>query len=255
MEGDPGAKLAETGKRWPLVFASYGPWPKSKDIAFDQSSRSSFDARVEKLANAVGVTLGLECGVRHELFNFKMKAASKTNDSAGDGTTTATVLAREIMKLGLSSVTSGANSVSIKKGIDKIIDPGYISRQLVTNPEKLLVDFENAKVLVTDQKISTIKEIIPLLEKTTQLRAPLLIIAEVVNKLRHDHCDFNCAQFQAKDLGLLIENVSVEQLGTARKITISQNSTTLIADAASEDEIQARIAQLKRELAEMGLDL
>lgn len=280
------------------------------------------------------------------------EVASKTNDSAGDGTTTASVLAREIIKLGLLSVTSGANPVSVKKGIDKTvqklveelekkarpvkgrgdieavatisagndefvgnmiadaidrvgpdgvlsiessssfettvdveegmeIDRGYISPQFVTNLEKLIVEFENAKVLVTDQKISTIKETIPLLEKVTQLRAPLLIIAEdvtgealatlVVNKLRgilnvaaikapgfgerrkailQDIAIMTGAEFQAKDLGLLIESVSVEQLGTARKVTISQNSTTIISDAATKDEIQSRIAQLKKELAE-----
>lgn len=352
----------------------------AKDIAFDQNSRSSLQAGVEKLANAVGVTLGprgrnvvldeygapkvvndgvtiaraIELADPMENAGAALirEVASKTNDSAGDGTTTASVLAREIIKLGLLSVTSGANPVSIKKGIDKTvsglveelekkarpvkgrndikaiatisagndefigtmiadaidkvgpdgvlsiessssfettvdveegmeIDRGYISPQFVTNPEKLLVEFEDAKVLVTDQKISTIKEIIPLLEKTTQLRAPLLIIAEdvtgealatlVVNKLRgilnvaaikapgfgerrkallQDIAIVTGAEFQAKDLGLLIENVSVEQLGTARKITIAQTSTTIIADAASKDEIQARIAQLKKELAE-----
>ncbi|KAG6508373.1 ruBisCO large subunit-binding protein subunit alpha [Zingiber officinale] len=352
----------------------------AKDIAFDQSSRSSLQAGVEKLANAVGVTLGprgrnvvldeygapkvvndgvtiaraIELADPMENAGAALirEVASKTNDSAGDGTTTASVLAREIIKLGLLSVTSGANPVSIKKGIDKTvnglveelekkarpvkgradikavatisagndefigtmiadaidkvgpdgvlsiessssfettveveegmeIDRGYISPQFVTNPEKLLVEFENAKVLVTDQKISTIKEIVPLLEKTTQMRAPLLIIAEditgealatlVVNKLRgilnvaaikapgfgerrkallQDIAIVTGAEFQAKDLGLLIENVSVEQLGTARKITIAQSSTTLIAEAASKDEIQARIAQLKKELAE-----
>ncbi|CAD5197002.1 ruBisCO large subunit-binding protein subunit alpha [Musa acuminata AAA Group] len=352
----------------------------AKDIAFDQNSRSSLQAGVEKLANAVGVTLGprgrnvvldeygapkvvndgvtiaraIELADPMENAGAALirEVASKTNDSAGDGTTTASVLAREIIKLGLLSVTSGANPVSIKKGIDKTvsglveelekkarpvkgrndikaiatisagndefigtmiadaidkvgpdgvlsiessssfettvdveegmeIDRGYISPQFVTNPEKLLVEFEDAKVLVTDQKISTIKEIIPLLEKTTQLRTPLLIIAEdvtgealatlVVNKLRgilnvaaikapgfgerrkallQDIAIVTGAEFQAKDLGLLIENVSVEQLGTARKITIAQTSTTIIADAASKDEIQARIAQLKKELAE-----
>ncbi|KAJ9699256.1 hypothetical protein PVL29_008044 [Vitis rotundifolia] len=280
------------------------------------------------------------------------EVASKTNDSAGDGTTTASVLAREIIKLGLLSVTSGANPVSIKKGIDKTvhelvkelekkarpveggddikavatisagndeligsmiadainkvgpdgvlsiessssfettvdveegmeIDRGYISPQFVTNPEKLIAEFENARVLVTDQKISTIKDIIPLLEKTTQLRSPLLIVAEdvtgealatlVVNKLRgilnvaaikapgfgerrkallQDIAIMTGAEFQASDLGLLIENTSVEQLGLARKVTITKDSTTIIADAASKDEIQARVAQIKKELAE-----
>ncbi|KAJ8510744.1 hypothetical protein OPV22_001178 [Ensete ventricosum] len=352
----------------------------AKDIAFDQSSRSSLQSGVEKLANAVGVTLGprgrnvvldeygapkvvndgvtlaraIELADPMENAGAALirEVASKTNDSAGDGTTTASVLAREIIKLGLLSFTSGANPVSIKKGIDKTvndlveelekkarpvkgrsdikaiasisagndefigtmiadaidkvgpdgvlsiessssfetavdveegmeIDRGYVSPHFVTNPEKLLVEFENAKVLVTDHKISTIKEIIPLLEKTTQLRAPLLIIAVdvtgealatlVVNKLRgilnvaaikapsfgerrkaflQDIAIVTGAEFQAKDLGLLIENVPVEQLGTARKITVSQASTTIIADAASKDEIQARIAQLKKELAE-----
>ncbi|KAM1653322.1 hypothetical protein ACFX15_005535 [Malus domestica] len=258
------------------------------------------------------------------------EVASKTNDSAGDGTTTASIPTREIIKLGLLSVTSGANPVSIKKGIEKTvqglvdelenksrpvkgrddveavasisagndeqigtmiadvidkvgfdgvlsiessssfetsveveegieIDRGYISPQFVTNPEKL--------------KISAIKDIIPLLEKTTQLRALLLIIAEdvsrealatrVVNKLRgilnvaaikapgfgerrkallQDITILTGAEFQASDLSLLVENTLVEQLGLARKVTISKDSTTIITDAASKDELQARIA-------------
>ncbi|MBA0807363.1 hypothetical protein Gohar_023171, partial [Gossypium harknessii] len=280
------------------------------------------------------------------------EVASKTNDSAGDGTTTASVLAREIIKLGLLSVTSGANPVSVKRGIDKTvqglveelekkarpvkgrddikavasvssgnddligtmiadaidkvgpdgvlsiessssfettvdveegmeIDRGYISPQFVTNPEKSVCEFENARVLVTDQKISAIKDIIPLLEKTTQLRSPLLIIAEdvsgealatlVVNKLRgilnvaaikapgfgerrkallQDIAILTGAEFQASDLGLLVENTSVEQLGIARKVIITKDSTQLIAEAASKDEIQTRVAQLKKELAQ-----
>ncbi|GJN36904.1 hypothetical protein PR202_gb25842 [Eleusine coracana subsp. coracana] len=358
---------------------------EAKEIAFDQKSRAALQAGVEKLANAVGVTLGprgrnvvldeygapkvVNDGVTIaraiELYDPMENAgaalirevASKTNDSAGDGTTTASVLAREIIKLGLLSVTSGANPVSLKKGIDKTvqgiieelekkarpvkgggdikegnttnlefilftavasisagndeligsmiadaidkvgpdgvlsiessssfettIDRGYISPQFVTNLEKSIVEFENAKVLITDQKITTIKEIIPLLEKTTQLRAPLFIIAEditgealatlVVNKLRgilnvaaikapsfgerrkavlQDIAIVTGAEFLAKDLGLLVENATVDQLGTARKVTIHQTTTTLIADAASKDEIQARVAQLKKELSE-----
>eukprot|EP00262_Sarcandra_glabra_P011364 TRINITY_DN2726_c0_g1_i1.p1 TRINITY_DN2726_c0_g1~~TRINITY_DN2726_c0_g1_i1.p1 ORF type:complete len:343 (+),score=87.65 TRINITY_DN2726_c0_g1_i1:147-1175(+) len=266
---------------------------KVKEIAFDQESRRSLQAGIDKLADAVGVTLGPRGRnvVLDEFGNPKVvndgvtiaraieladamenagaalirEVASKTNDSAGDGTTTASVLAREIIKLGLLTVTSGANPVSIKKGIDKTvqglvselekrarpiegrddikavasisagndefigtmiadaidkvgpdgvlsiessssfettvdveegmeIDRGYLSPQFITNQEKMIAEFENARVLVTDQKISTIKDIIPLLEKTTQLRAPLLIVAEdvtgealatlVVNKLR-----------------------------------------------------------------------
>ncbi|XP_071690368.1 ruBisCO large subunit-binding protein subunit alpha-like [Rutidosis leptorrhynchoides] len=352
----------------------------AKDIAFDQQSRAAMQAGIDKLADVVGLTLGprgrnvvldeygspkvvndgvtiaraieLPDAMENAGAALIREVASRTNDSAGDGTTTASVLAREIIKLGLLSVTSGANPVSLKKGIDKTvtglieelekrarpvkgrddiraiasisagnddiigtmiadaidkvgpdgvlsiessssfettvdveegmeIDRGYISPQFVTNPEKLLVEFENAKVLVTDQKISSIKDIIPLLEKTTQLRAPLLIIAEditgealatlVVNKLRgilnvaaikapgfgerrkallQDIAIVTGAEYQASDLGLLIEGTTVEALGTARKITISKDSTTIIADAASKDEIQSRIAQIKKELSE-----
>ncbi|CAM0907988.1 unnamed protein product [Alopecurus aequalis] len=347
----------------------------AKEIAFDQKSRAALQAGVEKLANAVGVTLGprgrnvvldeygspkvVNDGVTIaraiELANPMENAgaalirevASKTNDSAGDGTTTACVLAREIIKLGILSVTSGANPVSLKKGIDKTvqglllelenkarpvkgsgdiravasisagndeligamiadaidkvgpdgvlsiessssfettvdveegmeIDRGYISPQFVTNLEKSIVEFENARVLITDQKITSIKEIIPLLEQTTQLRCPLFIIAEditgealatlVVNKLRgiiqvaaikapsfgerRKAVLQDIAIVTAKDLGLLVENATVEQLGAARKITVHQTTTTLIADAASKDEIQARVAQLKKELNE-----
>ncbi|XP_042511897.1 ruBisCO large subunit-binding protein subunit alpha [Macadamia integrifolia] len=353
---------------------------RAKEIAFDQGSRTALQAGIDKLADAVGVTLGPRGRnvVLDEFGNPKVvndgvtiaraieladamenagaalirEVASKTNDSAGDGTTTASVLAREIIKLGLLNVTSGANPVSIKKGIDKTvqglveelekkaravkgsddikavasisagndevigtmiadaidkvgsdgvlsiessssfettvdveegmeIDRGYISPQFVTNPEKMIAEFENARILVTDQKISAIKDIIPLLEKTTQLRSPLLIIAEdvtgealatlVVNKLRgilnvaavkapsfgerrkallQDIAILTGAEFQASDLGLLIESTSVEQLGIARKVTITKESTTIIADAATKDEIQARIAQIKRELSE-----
>ncbi|OMO91559.1 Chaperonin Cpn60 [Corchorus olitorius] len=352
----------------------------AKEIAFDQSSRTAMQAGIDKLADAVGLTLGprgrnvvldefgspkvvndgvtiaraIELADPMENAGAALirEVASKTNDSAGDGTTTASVLARELIKLGLLSVTSGANPVSLKRGIDKTvqglveelekkarpvkgrddikavasisagnddligtmiadaidkvgpdgvlsiessssfettvdveegmeIDRGYISPQFVTNPEKLICEFENARVLITDQKISAIKDIIPLLEKTTQLRSPLLIIAEdvtgealatlVVNKLRgiinvcaikapgfgerrkallQDIAIVTGAEFQASDLGLLVENTTVEQLGIARKVVISKDSTQLIADAASKDEIQARVAQLKKELAE-----
>ncbi|KAD5803407.1 hypothetical protein E3N88_14767 [Mikania micrantha] len=352
----------------------------AKDIEFDQRSRAAMQAGIDKLADVVGLTLGprgrnvvldeygspkvvndgvtiaraieLPDPMENAGAALIREVASRTNDSAGDGTTTASVLAREIIKLGLLSVTSGANPVSLKKGIDKTvaglieelekrarpvkgredikaiasisagnddiigtmiadaidkvgpdgvlsiessssfettvdveegmeIDRGYISPQFVTNPEKLLVEFENARVLITDQKISLIKDIIPILEQTTQLRAPLLIIAEditgealatlVVNKLRgiinvaaikapsfgerrkaflQDIAIVTGAEYLAGDMGLLVENASVDQLGTARKITVTKDSTTIIADAATKDEIQSRIAQIKKELFE-----
>ncbi|CAI5535369.1 unnamed protein product [Closterium sp. Naga37s-1] len=161
------------------------------------------------------------------------------------------------------------------------IDRGYISPQFATNTEKMLVEFDNARVLVTDQKITAIKDIIPVLERTSQLSAPLLIIAEdvsgealatlVVNKLRavlqvaaikapgfgerrkallQDIAIVTGAEFMASDLGLKVEGATADQLGVARKVTISSSSTTLIADSATKDEIAARVAQIKRELQE-----
>jgi chaperonin GroL len=181
--------------------------------------------------------------------------------------------------LSIESSSSFETTVDVEEGME--IDRGYVSPQFVTNNEKLTVEFENARILVTDQKITAIKDILPVLEKTTQLSAPLVIIAEdvsgealatlVVNKLRgvlqvaaikapgfgerrkallQDIAILTGAEFLANDLGLRVEEAGVEQLGIARKITITNNSTTLIADAASKDEIQARIAQIKKELAE-----
>lgn len=353
---------------------------EAKEIVFDQSSRSALQAGIDKLADAVGVTLGPRGRnvVLDEFGSPKVindgvtiaraielpdpmenagaalirEVASKTNDSAGDGTTTASVLARALIHLGLLNVTSGANPIAVKKGIDKTvaalveeltkksrpvkgredikavasisagndesigtmiadaidkvgpdgvlsiessssfetsiqveegmeIDRGYISPQFVTNLEKLTVDYDNARVLVTDQKLATIKDILPVLEKITQLRAPLLIIAEdvsgealatlVVNKLRgilnaaavkapsfgerrkallQDIAIVTGAEFIASELGLKVENATVDMLGHARKVRITNNSSTIIADAATKDEIQARIAQLKKELSE-----
>ncbi|GFS30922.1 chaperonin-60alpha [Actinidia rufa] len=346
----------------------------AKEIAFDQSSRAALQAGIDKLADAVGLTLGprgrnvvldefgtpkvvndgvtiaraieLADAMENAGAALIREVASKTNDSAGDGTTTASILAREIIKLGLLSVTSGANPVSIKKGIDKTvqglveelekkarpikgrddikaiasisagndeiigtmiadaidkvgpdgvlsiessssfettvdveegmeIDRGYISPQFVTNPEKLTVEFENARVLVTDQKISAIKDIIPLLEKTTQLRAPLLIVAEdvtgealatlVVNKLRgilnvaaikapgfgerrkallQDIAIVTGAEFQASDLGMLLEkyhNSVYDSEKLAERIAkLSGGVAVVKVGAATETELEDR---------------
>ncbi|KAH7862131.1 hypothetical protein Vadar_000436 [Vaccinium darrowii] len=324
----------------------------AKDIAFDQHSRAALQAGIDKLADAVGLTLGprgrnvvldefgtpkvvndgvtiaraieLPDAMENAGAALIREVASKTNDSAvsikkgidktvqalvvelekqarpvkgrddikaiasisaGNDEIIGTMIADAIDKVGpdgvlsIESSSSFETTVDVEEGME--IDRGYISPQFVTNPEKLIVEFENARVLVTDQKISSIKDIIPLLEKTTQLRAPLLIIAEditgealatlVVNKLRgilnvaaikapgfgerrkallQDIAIVTGAEFQATDLGLLIENTTVEQLGLARKVTISKDSTTIIADSASKDEIQARIAQIKKELFE-----
>lgn len=278
--------------------------------------------------------------------------ATKMNDLAGDGTTTAIVLARAMIKSGMLAVAFGANPVSLKKGMDKTvkelvkvlkkksvpvrgrddikavatissgndefvgnliaeaiekigpdgvisiessssfetsviieegmkIDKGYMSPHFITNHDKSIVEFDNAKVLVTDQKISTVKEIVPLLEKTTQLSVPLLIIAEdisrqvletlVMNKMQgllnvavvkcpgflegkkallQDIALMTGADFLSGDLGLMLECATSDQLGIARKVTITSNSTTVVADPTTKAEIQARILQIKKDLAE-----
>ncbi|MFQ6636221.1 hypothetical protein Gotur_012459 [Gossypium turneri] len=161
------------------------------------------------------------------------------------------------------------------------IDKGYMSPQFITNQDKSLVELDNAKVLVTDQKISTVKEIVPLLEKTTQLSVPLLIFAEdiskqvletlVVNKMQgvinvvvvkcpgfgegkkallQDIALMTGADFLSGNFGMMLAAATSDQLGVAQKVTITSNSTTIVADPSTKAEIQARIMQIKKDLTE-----
>ncbi|KAL2494104.1 Chaperonin 60 subunit alpha 2 [Forsythia ovata] len=362
-------------KKKPLVVKA-GP----KRIAFDRECREGLLSGINKLADAVSVTLGprgrnvvllesetlkvindgvtiaraieLSDAIENTGAILIQEVATKTNNSAGDGTTTAIVLAREMVRAGLLAITYGANPVSLKRGMDKTvkelirilkeksyavkgiddikavasisagndvfvgdliaetvnkigpdgvisiesssssetsvlieegmkIDKGYMSPHFITNKDKSIVEFENARVLVTDQKISTVKEIVPLLEKTTQLSVPLLIIAEdissqvletlVVNKMRgtinvavvkcpgfgdgkkailQDIALLTGADFLSGDLGLTLESATSDQLGIARKVTVTNSSTTIVADPTTKAEIQARIMQIKKDLAE-----
>lgn len=353
----------------------------TKDIIFDNASRSRLQDGINKVAEAVGVTLGprgrnvvleqsygvpqvindgvsiaraieLEDPVENAGAQLIKEVAGRTNDSAGDGTTTAAVLARDLIKYGLQAVSSGANPVSIKKGIDKtctflvarlkenarpvkgsediknvasisagndlaigqmiadaldkvgadgvlsieasntmetvvevqegmLIDRGFVSREMITNPERLVVEYDNARILITDQKLESIKDVMGILEVTSKASVPLVIIAEdvtgdalaclIVNKLRgivnvaaikapgfgerrkallQDIAIVTGAEYVAKDLGMSAEQATLEQLGTARKITIRATETTIIADAANREEIDIRVAQIKKELEE-----
>lgn len=181
--------------------------------------------------------------------------------------------------LAIESGNSLETTVEVQEGME--IDRGYISPQFVTNNERMLVEYENALVLVTDMKIESVKDIIPVLEQVTRVNRPLLIVAEdvtgealatlVVNKLRgiisvcaikapgfgerrkallQDIAIVTGAEFVARDLGMKVEGTTLEQLGVARKISVANTTCTLIADAANKDEIRARIAQIKKELAE-----
>ncbi|KAD6454196.1 hypothetical protein E3N88_08902 [Mikania micrantha] len=359
----------------------------AKRVCFDKDCRERLVAGIDKLADAVSVTLGpkgrnvvlsesgslkvindgvsiakaieLPDAIENAGAVLIQEVATKTNDLAGDGTTTAIVLSREMIKSGLLAVSFGANPISLKKGmertvielievlkrkaipvskrddikaiasisagndefvgnliaeaIEKIgndgiisiesssssetsvlveegmkarmlslqIDKGYMSPHFVTNNNNLSVEFENPKILITDQKISSVKEIVPLLEKSTQLSVPLLIFAEdismsvletlIVNKnqgtlkvavvkcpgvgdrkkaLLQDIALMTGADFLSGDLGLSLESATSDQLGIARKVTITSSSTTIVADPSMKAEIQARISQIKKNLSE-----
>jgi len=353
----------------------------ARDIGYDVPARQQMQQGIEKLADAVGITLGprgrnvvlAESGSNPQVVNDGVtiaraielddpvenagaqlinEVAGKTNDTAGDGTTTACILARELIRHGLRAVASGSNPVAIRRGIERTanelcktledqavqidsdndiravatisagnnsevgdmiadaiskvgpdgvlsvetssgfetfveveegmaIDRGYISPQFVTNNERLEVEYENALVLITDEKLETAKDVIPILEKVSEQNRPLLLIAEdvtgealstlVVNKLRgivnvcavkapgfgerrksllQDIAIVTGGTFLAKDLNLSPSTSELDQLGTARKVSVGNSNTTLIADSGSKEDIDARVSQLKKELAE-----
>ncbi|KAI4332572.1 hypothetical protein L6164_017469 [Bauhinia variegata] len=364
----------------PKFFKSFVVYAGSKKISFGKDCREALQTGIDKLADAVSLTVGpkgrnviLSESEKLKVINdgvtiaqsieladatenagamLIQEVASKMNDLAGDGTSTAIILARAMVKSGLLAVTFGANPISLKKGMEKTvkelvkflkkrsvpvegrddikavasisagndkyvgnliaeaigkigpngvisiesssssetsvlieegmkIDKGYMSPHFITNQEKSIVEFDRAKVLVTDQKISTVKEIIPLLEKAMQLSAPLLIFAEditkkvletlVVNKMQgllkvavvkcpgfgdakkallQDIALITGADFLSGDLGLALESATSDQLGTAQKVIITSNATTIIADPSTKAEIQARILQIKKDIME-----
>ena len=183
---------------------------------------------------------------------------------------------------GVLSIESGTGletTVEVEEGME--IDRGYISAQFVTNAERLTVEMDNCRVLITDHKIEKVAELIPILEQITKANVPLMIIAEdvtaealatlVVNKLRQvlsvvaikapgfgerrksllqDIAIVTGAEFIAKDLGMSVDAATLDQLGYIRKLNVRKDSCTLIADAASADDVKARVASLKKELSE-----
>jgi len=307
-----------------------------------------------------GVTVAKEIDLKEPFENMGAQlvreVASKTSDVAGDGTTTATVLAYAIYKEGLKYVSAGANSMDLKRGIDKAVeavveelkkiskpvvdkkeiaqvgtisanndssigeliaeamdkvgkdgvitveeakgmattldivegmqfDRGYISPYFITDPERLECVLEDAFVLIHDKKISTMKDLLPILEQIARMGRPLLIIAEdvegealatlVVNKLRgvlqvcavkapgfgerrkamlEDIAILTGGTVISEDIGLKLENVKVEDLGKAKKIIIDKDNTTIVEGAGDPQKIQARIKQIKVQIDETTSD-
>lgn len=353
----------------------------AKIVAFDEESRRALERGINALADAVritigprgrnvvlekkfgapqivndGITIAKEIDLEDPLENTGAKliqeVASKTKDVAGDGTTTATVLAQAMIREGLKIVAAGANPVSVRRGIEKTvaklveeikalakpvegeaiaqvatvsagndeeigqmiasamekvtkdgvitaeeskslttelevvegmqIDRGYISPYFVTDNERMVVEFENPLILIADKKISSIQDLVGILEKVARQGKPLLIIAEdvegealatlVVNKARgvlsvaaikspgfgerrkamlQDIAILTSGQLISEEIGLSLDTVTVDMLGTARKVTISKDNTTIVAepDAKTKGEIAKRIEQLRKELS------
>src|SRR5881398_1984751 len=357
----------------------------AKKIAFDQEAREAIYRGVKKLARAVKVTLGpsgrnvvleksfgsptvtkdgvtvakeIELDDAYENMGAQMvrEVASKTSDAAGDGTTTATVLAEAIYREGLKFVTSGANPIGIQRGIQKAVDAavahldkvakkvkdkeeikqvatvsanwdtqigeiiadamdkvgkdgtitveeaksiettlevvegmqfdkGYLSPYFVTNAETMECKLEDAYILIYEKKISSLKDLLPILEKIAKVSKPLLIIAEevegealatlVVNKLRgtlnvcavkapgfgdrrkamlEDIAILTGGKCITEDLGIKLENVTLEDLGRAKSIVVDKENTTIVEGHGKSSEIQGRVNQIRRQIEETTSD-
>jgi len=352
----------------------------AKDIKFDIEARDGLKRGVDALANAVKVTLGpkgrnviigkpfggpqitkdgvtvareieIEDALENMGAQMVKEVASKTNDLAGDGTTTATVLAQAIVKEGLKNVAAGANPLDLKRGIDKAVreivsdlrkqsqvvgskidkikqvasisanndesigdliaeafekvgkegvitveeakgtdtyvdivegmqfDRGYLSPYFVTDSEKMITDLENPYILLYDKKISSMKDLLPVLEPVAQTGKPLLIIAEdvegealatlVVNKLRgslkiaavkapgfgdrrkamlEDIAILTGGTVIAEERGFTLENTTIEMLGTAERVTIDKDNTTVVNGAGKKADIKGRVNQIKAQI-------
>ena len=357
----------------------------AKDVKFDTDARNKMLNGVNILADAVKVTLGpkgrnvlldksfgapritkdgvsvakeIELEDKFENMGAQMvkEVASRTNDEAGDGTTTATVLAQAIVREGMKSVAAGMNPMDLKRGIDlattKVVeaviaaarpvsdsdevaqvgtisangeaeigrqiadamqkvgnegvitveenkgletetdvvegmqfDRGYLSPYFVTNPDKMTAELEDCMILLHEKKLSSLQAMVPLLESVIQSQKPLLIIAEdvegealatlVVNKLRgglkiaavkapgfgdrrksmlQDIAILTGGQVISEDLGMKLENVTMDMLGTAKKIQITKDETTIVDGAGDKAEIEARVTQIRGQIDETASD-
>jgi chaperonin GroEL len=327
--------------------------PKGRNVVLDKSFGAP---RITKDGVTVAKEIELEDKFENMGAQMVREVASKTNDEAGDGTTTATVLAAAIVKEGAKSVAAGMNPMDLKRGIDLAVtavvadikkrakkvgsssevaqvgtissngdatigkmiaaamqkvgnegvitveeaksletdveivegmqfDRGYLSPYFITNAEKMLAELEDAYVLLHEKKLPGLQALLPVLEAVVQSGKPLLIIAEdvegealatlVVNKLRgglkvaavkapgfgdrrkamlEDIAVLTGGQLISEDLGIKLENVTLQMLGRAKKITISKENTTLVDGAGKKKEIEGRVAQIKSQIEETTSD-
>ena len=352
----------------------------AKEITLSNAAQEKIKHGIDKLANAVKVTLGpkgrnvviekkfgapqvtkdgvtvakeieLEDAIENMGAQILKEVASKTASSAGDGTTTATVLAQALITAGLKSVTSGANPMDLKRGIDKAVkaavanlkeqaeqvgddyskikqvasisanndeeigeliadamkrvskdgvitieeakgtetfvkevsgmqfDRGYLSPYFVTDPEHMLAEYDNPFILIHDKKISNVKDILPILEKTSQMGRPLVIIAEdvdgsalstlVVNRLRsvlnvvavkapgfgdrrkamlEDLAILTGGTVVSDEQGYMLENTDITMLGQAERVSIDKDNTTIVNGKGEEDGVKGRVAQIRSQI-------
>jgi chaperonin GroEL len=358
----------------------------AKEIKFDLEARDGLKRGVDKLANAVKVTLGpkgrnvvidkkfgsptitkdgvsvakeieLSDPIENMGAQIVKEVASKTADQAGDGTTTATVLAQAIVTAGLKNVAAGANPMDLKRGMDKAVevvvksleeqsqkvgtdyqkihqvasisannddvigkliadamskvgkegvitveeakgtetevktvegmqfDRGYLSPYFVTDTDKMTVELDNPYILIHDKKISSMKDLLPVLEKTVQTSRPLLIISEdldgealatlVVNKMRvglkvaavkapgfgdrrkamlEDIAILTGGRFISEEVGMKLESVELSDLGSCERVTIDKDNTTIINGDGSKEQIEARVSQIKSQISSVTSD-
>jgi chaperonin GroEL len=327
--------------------------PKGRNVVLDKSFGAP---RITKDGVTVAKEIELEDKFENMGAQMVKEVASRTNDTAGDGTTTATILAQSIVHEGLKSVAAGMNPMDLKRGIDtaveKIVseigkmsrpvkdsdevaqvgtisangesaigtqiadamqkvgnegvitveenkgletetevvegmqfDRGYLSPYFITNADKMIADLEDCLILLHEKKLSSLQPMVPLLETVIQSGKPLLIIAEdvegealatlVVNKLRgglkiaavkapgfgdrrkamlQDIAVLTGGQLISEDLGMKLENVTMDMLGTAKKVTITKDETTVIDGSGEKAEIEARVSQIKAQIEETTSD-
>src|SRR5258706_515619 len=259
----------------------------AKEVRFSVDARDKMLRGIDILANAVKVTLGPKG--RNVVLDKSFGAPRITKDGVTVAKEIGDFLAKAMAKVGNEGVITVEEAKSLETELDIVegmqFDRGYISPYFVTNAEKMRVEMEDPYILIYEKKLSGLQELLPLLEAVVQASKPLLIIAEdiegealatlVVNKLRgglkvaavkapgfghrrqamiEDIATFTAGTMVSADLGIKLENVTVDMLGRAKKVMIDKENTTIVGGAGKKAEIQARITQIKAQIEETTSD-